>query len=315
MRKLYEGLEKSHTLKTVRGSDYFESFPETKNTTTLHTGSWINSDFDIWIGDDYEENAAWNLLGAARDFLTKKIEEGHVSPEAAKKAFESIYAAEGSDWFWWFGPDFQTDCDLLFDELFRIHLQNVYRHLGSEPPHILSIPIQRSQSRQIAREPRSMMTPVIDGQISSLSEWEGAGLLQAGGEKGAMFRGDRLLNSIRFGYDKTHFFAAVDFVKFKPCQMRFEFIKPLGYRLELALDGNETPSSSIEISFDGGKYLALGASCHAKFGNILEFSLPLSELPWKEGDHIHFILQILENSVELERHPDNDTIEFSLIQN
>lgn len=315
LRKFYDALASSKTLKTVRGSDYFEAFPKTKNISTLHTGSWINSDFDIWIGDDYEENAAWNLLGATHDFLIKRINEGNVPDDVRKKAFNSIYAAEGSDWFWWFGPDFNTDCDMLFDELFRIHLQNVYRYLGAEPPHVLSIPIQRDQSKQVAQQPRQMMTPIIDGTISSLSEWEGAGLLQAGGEKGAMFRGERIVNSIRFGYDHTHLFLALDFIKFKPCHLRFEFIKPVSYRLTLDLNGDLDPSFNTQISFDGENYLSLEAICCAKHQNILEAAIPLNQLPWKEGDHIHFIMQILENGVELERHPDNDTISFTLLQN
>ncbi|MDL5055498.1 glycoside hydrolase family 57 protein [Oscillatoria laete-virens NRMC-F 0139] len=317
LRCFYDRLSKSKSLRTVRGSDYFEQFPETKTTTTLHTGSWINSDFDIWIGDDYEENEAWNLLGATRDFLAKKIAEGGVSAEVQKKAFDAIHAAEGSDWFWWFGPDFNTDCDMLFDELFRIHLQNVHRYLGAEPPHVLSIPIQRSQSRQVAQEPRRMTTPAIDGQITSLSEWEGAGLLQAGGEKGAMFRGDRLINSIRFGYDQEFFYLAVDFVKFKPCQLRFDFIKPAFYRLLLNLtnEAPSTPAHSISMSFDGENYLPLGANCTASRDRILEAAIPINHLPWKEGDHIHFIIQALENGVELERHPDVGTIEFGLVQN
>ena len=40
-------------------------------------------------------------------------------PTRSQAAWWEIYAAEGSDWFWWYGPDFTIDTDLLFDELFR----------------------------------------------------------------------------------------------------------------------------------------------------------------------------------------------------
>ncbi|MEN3038759.1 MAG: hypothetical protein ABDI07_06360, partial [Candidatus Kryptonium sp.] len=65
------------------------------------------------------------------------------------KAWESLYSAEGSDWFWWYGGD-QTALggDNPFDVGFRTHLINVYRFLKKagyevEIPNFLSKPILR----------------------------------------------------------------------------------------------------------------------------------------------------------------------------
>src|SRR6186997_2803951 len=102
------------------------------------SGSWIRSDFDIWIGDE-EENRAWDLLGKARDFLEKHLPE--LEPAERDAALREIYAAEGSDWFWWYGPDFTTDCDVIFDDLFRQHLKNVYSLCGEMAPPELDRPI------------------------------------------------------------------------------------------------------------------------------------------------------------------------------
>jgi hypothetical protein len=45
-------------------------------------------------------------------------------------AWESMYAAEGSDWFWWYGADQLAPAgDRPFDEAFRTHLNNVYRFM------------------------------------------------------------------------------------------------------------------------------------------------------------------------------------------
>jgi glycosyl hydrolase family 57 len=52
-------------------------------------------------------------------------------------AFEALYMAEGSDWFWWFGEDKDSGSDYEFDDLFRTHLKNIYRGLGSKPPEEL----------------------------------------------------------------------------------------------------------------------------------------------------------------------------------
>ncbi len=43
------------------------------------------------------------------------------------KAWEEIYAAEGSDWFWWYGADQgATGGDEPFDEAFLAHLYGMY---------------------------------------------------------------------------------------------------------------------------------------------------------------------------------------------
>jgi hypothetical protein len=49
----------------------------------------------------------------------------------------SVLAAEGSDWFWWFGADQESRNDAAFDELFRAHLKAVYSALDIEAPDVL----------------------------------------------------------------------------------------------------------------------------------------------------------------------------------
>lgn len=103
----------------------------------LWPGSWINANYDTWIGEK-EENIAWNLLGQVRKDLESwdiaKPDYSQGLPEDNKllakyNTWEAIYAAEGSDWFWWFGQDQGAPGgDLPFDEAFRTHLTNVYRY-------------------------------------------------------------------------------------------------------------------------------------------------------------------------------------------
>ncbi len=68
-----------------------------------------------------------------RDFLDRV----KATPERHRKAFDALYAAEGSDWFWWFGEDQASDSDAEFDDLFRDHLKTVYRAVGRKPPGAL----------------------------------------------------------------------------------------------------------------------------------------------------------------------------------
>ncbi|MBY0247480.1 MAG: hypothetical protein K2Q17_07420 [Nitrospiraceae bacterium] len=73
------------------------------------------------------------MLGETRDIL----DHVKATPEGHRKAFDALYAAEGSDWFWWFGEDQASDTDAEFDDLFRDHLKTVYRAVGRKPPAAL----------------------------------------------------------------------------------------------------------------------------------------------------------------------------------
>ena len=97
-----------------------------KKIEWLYPGSWINASFDTWIGEE-EENTAWEYLRIARNDLKKSGLSPNTENIFAQKAFESIYAAEGSDWFWWYGTD-QTapGGDEPFDKAFLLYLHNIY---------------------------------------------------------------------------------------------------------------------------------------------------------------------------------------------
>src|SRR5205814_6387075 len=83
------------------------------------------------------KNRGWDLVARTRRMLAER----GVTPEQAPAAWESMYAAEGSDWFWWFGDDHFTSDKPIFDSLLRSHLRAVYEHLGEPVPSALDIPI------------------------------------------------------------------------------------------------------------------------------------------------------------------------------
>ena len=57
------------------------------------------------------------------------------------KAWEELYAAEGSDWFWWYGDD-QTapGGDKPFDLGYLTHLRNVYAFARKGRAHDIEWP-------------------------------------------------------------------------------------------------------------------------------------------------------------------------------
>ena len=101
-------------------------------------GSWINSNFDTWIGEP-AHNRAWELLEQTRRALIA----ANADADRVKRAWDELYVAEGSDWFWWYSPRNISGQDGVFDELFRAHLQRVYEIIGAPAPAELNEAIRK----------------------------------------------------------------------------------------------------------------------------------------------------------------------------
>jgi hypothetical protein len=146
LHALYQLLERDAEIETVTFSEWLdgnaargldphppESLPEIHE---LATGSWADEagsaqgvDLGTWIGEP-DENEAWTLLGEVRGHL----EASGATPGDAPDAYRAMYAAEGSDWFWWLGTDQESGRDAELDDIFHSHLRGVYLALGEHPP-------------------------------------------------------------------------------------------------------------------------------------------------------------------------------------
>lgn len=127
---LGEALRARLSLKTP--SELVQAAQSAPKVHALHSGSWIHADFAIWIGDE-QDRAAWRLLGSAREAV-------HAAGDPPE-ALAHIYAAEGSDWFWWYGPEFSTPFAPAFDRLFRAHLRAAWCAIGLPAPAELDHPV------------------------------------------------------------------------------------------------------------------------------------------------------------------------------
>ena len=309
LRALYGGIaahpEKLHSC-TIEG--YFRHHPPRKQISTLHTGSWIGSNFDIWIGET-EENRAWDLLGEARRFLQAQIDAQKLTAEQQCAAMREIYAAEGSDWFWWYGPDFSTENDALFDGLFRQHLKNVYVLCGVVAPHALELPITTARVADLYTLPTRFISPAINGRNNSFFEWIGAGVYVAGREQGAMFRSERFVREIHFGNDSETLFLRIDFAQQEPVALQLCFHEPSGAIVETGVvsRGSSMPFTIARI----GK--SPRACADLAVGEIIEFAIGLKDLGLSPGDPASFQLRILRDGIERETHPESSAIQFSLL--
>ena len=208
LNSLFERLEHHPRLQAVTVTEAIQEVPA-KPLAEIGSGSWINHDFNIWIGH-HEDNKAWNYLGKTRQFLEEELRSGGHSEETIESALREMYAAEGSDWFWWFGEDFETVQSADFDRLFRVHQQNVYRMLGKDVPLYLNEPVQVGGPDVSANQPVDYVQPVIDGFVTHYYEWTGSGVFDAVRTQGSMFLGDPLIQKLYFGFDNERFYLRID---------------------------------------------------------------------------------------------------------
>ncbi len=202
LNQLYTMLSEDETLDVCRVKDYFQSVPaETiQPLARLHAGSWINSNFHIWIADPVK-NAAWNYLYKTRADLAHITQLGHHTQAVIDKAWKELYIAEGSDWFWWYGEPHNSGQDEVFDMQFRRHLANVYRLLDLDIPDYLDIPLTITMGRPVSL-PIGPMTPALTGRLDNEDAWERAGCFDM--SHGAMHRATRVLKKVYFGSDEAH---------------------------------------------------------------------------------------------------------------
>ena len=150
LRRFYDRLQKEPQIEPITISEAIarhqpENFGKLRG---LVPGSWINANFNVWIGAP-EDNKAWDYLSQARDFYDENA--SHARDDQRNLAYEELLIAEGSDWNWWYGPEHHSANDRDFDELYRKHLSNVYTALGGVPPDHLARPISSALARSDLR--------------------------------------------------------------------------------------------------------------------------------------------------------------------
>jgi alpha-amylase/alpha-mannosidase (GH57 family) len=310
LRALYQGIESERgKLHSTTLADYLDHHPPRRRLTALHSGSWIGANFDIWIGEP-EENRAWTLLGETRSWFARRLASGQLTAAQEAAARRALYAAEGSDWFWWYGPDFTTENDPLFDRLFRAHLCAVYHACGAVPPAAFDVPISDRAAAAHTQTPSRFITPEINGQRATFFEWTGAGRYSASGHTPTMARADGgQISSILFGNDDRYFYLHVDAHIDVGVEIVVVFQQPEG--LEIHSGVLDTPRSSpVKLRRKDGSEAVAGLLV---FEKILELAVPIDALGLQPGAAVSFQLILLEGGLEIERHPEHTAIDFTLL--
>ena len=141
--QLYRDLGKNPLLQMTT----FEEFLQVKSPVPAHedhltAGSWVYGTFSTWIGDP-DKNRGWEILVEAKRTFDEQIASGKLSAAEIEAAEKQLAICEGSDWFWWFGDYNPSATVNQFDQLYRMHLANLYQMLNVEAPSYLSEVISR----------------------------------------------------------------------------------------------------------------------------------------------------------------------------
>jgi hypothetical protein len=319
LRELYHGVQNTEGLAWTTFGDFLaEGTGTVQPLEKLCAGSWIRNDLSTWIGHS-EKNAGWDYLGRVREWLQEKLIEAGatrtvilpgsaeevVAPDPEKiglageeplaRAWRAMVAAEGSDWFWWYGEDHPTEFSEEFDALFRAHLANVYRHLGADPDPVLFLSLLTKRPGIAVQSPRMPLQVTLDGRQTSYFEWLDAGRCETGGGS-AMHRTAVPVRGLYYGADPDHLFLRLDP---EPEQA----LAPLaGLSLVVHRVASDSPAPRLvfpdsvdqpgPLRFAPELEEAGDPPCRGFFGQIVEVAVPWQRLALKPGEVCDFFVTL-----------------------
>ncbi len=313
LKSFYSRVASDPELSAVTGS---EALSVTEPGTLSHVvpGSWINANFDVWIGAE-EDNRAWDLLNDARDFFARSSGSTAVPAEQRKLAQEELWIAEGSDWCWWYGPEHSTANDEEFDLLFRKHLSNIYRMLEASPPDELAVAIKRPRVRAAHVPPSGRIEPRIDGEVTNYFEWLGAGVYSPDYLSGSMHgSGGRFIEALYYGSSGRALCLRLDLNEpFQKIQQEFEVRVNVGGDNPARLHASFEQGRLARVEFwkgDEPVSLPQADQLQVAYGHILELSLDRAFLGLGTHDKTQIQVSLWVNELPVQIVPQEGWIRF-----
>ncbi len=306
LSRFYEGLSRDPGFRAVTVSEYLAAHPPRATLPRLAAGSWIRADFTTWIGDP-EKNRAWEALAQARTVCTA----ASTHPRAGE-ARQHLLVAEGSDWFWWFGPEHTSAHDEEFDRLFRQRLARVYTTLGCDVPEGLQQPIGRPVPLGPV-PPSRWGTPVIDGVVTDYFEWLAAGRVECAATRGAMAPGQDRLQRFWWLCDRDRWYVRVDLAAGfpeEPVTLTFRGERP-AFVIEVTVQGRDASGTWTALAPDGSGDHPRPLEAVAA-GRLLELAIPLAGIGASHGQAIVGQWQVSQGGTIVETFPAAGPIGFFL---
>lgn len=291
LRAFFHKLSNSNEINTIRFSDIVDSNSNLPAITSIKAGSWINANFNIWIGH-IDHRKAWTILANARELINKP--ELNLSEQEYNNAMEHIYIAEGSDWFWWYGDTHYAPNKYDFDMLFRWHISEIYRIIGVNEPEEIKTPINIALQYQSNNNYFTKNPPVIDGIVSSDTEWLDAAYFSNASNQSTMHQVGSMFRKLWYCYDDNSIYLRIDFENTlnENDTIIIDFISPQKINFILNKSGIKFLSDNI-INFNKLEY---------SFKDIIELSIPRIVFYNEDNQNnttIEFCIHIIANNQEL----------------
>lgn len=208
--ELYKLISEDETLQTVRVSDYIDEITHFRKINSEKISCESNGDYRFWTAEPVK-NTAWSRLYSVYKDLKVFEQDETIDKQKIAEAYEQLYTAQGSDWFWWFGEPNDSGQDHLFDFLFREHLKEVYNILEKPVPEYFDEPLT-SFTGKPSRIPKGLITPTLSGKSSYEEEWKNAGSIDI--PSSPLMQENKLFNRICFGCDYDNLYLLFDVNKF-----------------------------------------------------------------------------------------------------
>lgn len=320
LRDFYGRIQSDQDFRALTASEAIAAAGNIPSNAGIFPASWINANFDVWIGHA-EDVSAWELLWDARETYARALAAhakgapGAPTETALRSAQESLLAAEGSDWCWWFGPEHSTPNDAEFDALYRKHLTAIYLALGQVAPEDLAKPIKRLPEHAFQLAPTGFLKVSVDGRESSYFEWLTAGLYSPERRGGAMHGRTFYLRELRYGFEEDRLCVRVD-----------PFLEVLGEledpEFRVTISGAEEVTIVVmlerghlkEFAVEKGKLCLLNpSSCaEAAFERILEIAIRRSEINLKGQSRLKLGVALWHGGLPVDVLPAEGFLEINL---
>ncbi|MGA8182268.1 MAG: glycoside hydrolase family 57 protein [Terriglobia bacterium] len=307
LKCFYKKVVEDPDLKAVTASEALE-LCEHGSLSHVVPGSWINANFDVWIGAE-EDNRAWDLLAEARDFFEQNQERTSLNHLNRERARHEVWISEGSDWCWWYGPEHSSGHDEEFDRLYRTHLSNIYRLLGKSPPDNLAVSIKGLGLRAVNYPPTGAIEPLIDGLETSYFEWLGAGIYLPDTTSGSMHGVRKCLEALYYGCGRDAVFLRLDFPEHfrkehPSCQIRISIDGDTNARLHASIRENKVAKVEFWKANEELKVpFATTESLQANYSQIFEARLAFGALGISAGSKIQLQISLWADDLPLQIMP------------
>jgi alpha-amylase/alpha-mannosidase (GH57 family) len=319
LRRLYDTIQADPMFEALTVSEAIDREPAPASLGSIFPGSWINANFDVWIGAP-EDNLAWDYLSAAREYFHTSAEG--VPPPQKKLAYEELLIAEGSDWNWWYGPEHHSANDRDFDELYRKHLSNMYHALGAAPPDVLAQPIARVPAQPQFTPQTAYIHPTIDGKHVGYFDWLGAATYVADRRSSSMHGRLFLFDTAYAGIDEENLYCRLDFME--PVEEWAKQETALVVTIEIGPDGEPARTYRLEAVIaagevqrwtfaDDGQSAPPEIAARVRMQSIFEVQIPLKLLNAATGSLLRIRFTLWRDRLPLDALPQEGSVEVPVL--